>query len=121
MATEMRDMNNDGFVDILKDDALNAPQGVSISYNNPANPGFFTNYDIAHSFLPYHVVVGDLNNDGLLDMVVSDDAADRYDLNTGIVGGEAAVKLDDTVPMGVALIPRSMGLAVREPVPVRVK
>jgi NADH-quinone oxidoreductase subunit G len=37
------------------------------------------------------------------------------------VSGEAAVKLDDTVPMGVALIPRSMGLAVREPVPVRVK
>jgi anaerobic selenocysteine-containing dehydrogenase len=36
------------------------------------------------------------------------------------VSGEAAVKLDDTVPVGVALIPRSMGLAIREPVAVRV-
>ena len=37
------------------------------------------------------------------------------------VSGEAAVKLDDTVPVGVALIPRSMGLAIREPVAVKVK
>jgi NADH-quinone oxidoreductase subunit G len=37
------------------------------------------------------------------------------------VSGEAAVKIDDTVPVGVALIPRSMGLAIREPVAVRVK
>ena len=37
------------------------------------------------------------------------------------VNGEAAVKLDDTVPVGVALIPRSMGLAIREPVSVKVK
>jgi NADH-quinone oxidoreductase subunit G len=37
------------------------------------------------------------------------------------VSGKAAVKLDDTVPVGVALIPRSMGLAIRGPVPVKVK
>jgi len=37
------------------------------------------------------------------------------------VSGEAAVKIDDTVPVGVALIPRSMGLAIREPVAVKVK
>ncbi len=37
------------------------------------------------------------------------------------VSGEAAVKIDDTVPVGVALIPRSMGLAIREPVSARVK
>jgi len=37
------------------------------------------------------------------------------------VSGEAVVKLDDTVPVGVALIPRSMGLAIREPVAVKVK
>jgi NADH-quinone oxidoreductase subunit G len=33
--------------------------------------------------------------------------------------GEAVVKVDETVPAGVALIPRSMGLAIREPVAVR--
>ena len=37
------------------------------------------------------------------------------------VSGEAVVKLDDTISVGVALIPRSMGLAIREPVPVKVK
>lgn len=37
------------------------------------------------------------------------------------VSGEAVVRLDETVPVGVALIPRSMGLAIREPVPVKVK
>ncbi|MEW6286960.1 MAG: NADH-quinone oxidoreductase subunit NuoG [Chloroflexota bacterium] len=37
------------------------------------------------------------------------------------VNGEAAVKLTDTISVGVALIPRSMGLAIREPVAVKVK
>ncbi len=88
MATAIADMNNDGFLDIIKDDALNAPQGVSISYNNPANPGFFNVYDVPHNHQPYHVVVGNLNNDGLLDMVMADDGQDRYRLATGIVGGK---------------------------------
>jgi hypothetical protein len=84
MATAIADMNGDGALDIVKDDALNAPQGVSISYNqNNANEGIFNAYEVPHSFAPYHVVTGDLNNDGKLDMVVSDDGSDRYDLNTG--------------------------------------
>jgi NADH-quinone oxidoreductase subunit G len=37
------------------------------------------------------------------------------------MSGEAVVKLTDTISMGVALIPRSMGLAIREPVAVKVK
>ncbi|HEY5730392.1 MAG TPA: molybdopterin-dependent oxidoreductase, partial [Anaerolineales bacterium] len=37
------------------------------------------------------------------------------------VSGEAVVELDETVSAGVALIPRSMGLAIREPVAVKVK
>jgi len=37
------------------------------------------------------------------------------------VSGDAVVKLDDTIPVGVALIPRSMGLAIREPVPAKVR
>jgi anaerobic selenocysteine-containing dehydrogenase len=31
------------------------------------------------------------------------------------VSGDAKVKLDDTISVGVALVPRSMGLAIREP------
>ena len=35
--------------------------------------------------------------------------------------GDAVVKLDDTISVGVALIPRSMGLAIREPVSAKVR
>jgi NADH-quinone oxidoreductase subunit G len=35
--------------------------------------------------------------------------------------GDAVVKLDESISVGVALIPRSMGLAIREPVPAKVK
>ena len=83
MATAIADMNGDGVLDILKDDALNAPQGVSISYNNPANEGFYNVYEIPYNNAPYHITVGDLNNDGLLDVVVTDDGSDRFMLNTG--------------------------------------
>jgi anaerobic selenocysteine-containing dehydrogenase len=31
------------------------------------------------------------------------------------VSGDVVVKLDDTISVGVALVPRSMGLAIREP------
>ena len=35
--------------------------------------------------------------------------------------GAAVVKLDDTISVSVALVPRSMGIAIREPVSVKVK
>jgi len=34
--------------------------------------------------------------------------------------GEAVVKIDETISAGVALVPRSMGLAIREPVTIKV-
>ncbi|MBN1452432.1 MAG: NADH-quinone oxidoreductase subunit NuoG [Anaerolineales bacterium] len=37
------------------------------------------------------------------------------------VKGEAIVRIDETISAGVALIPRSMGLAIREPVAIKVK
>ena len=36
------------------------------------------------------------------------------------VSGKAVVKIDETISAGVALIPRSMGLAIREPVAIKV-
>ncbi|MEP6896056.1 MAG: molybdopterin-dependent oxidoreductase, partial [Chloroflexota bacterium] len=35
--------------------------------------------------------------------------------------GEAVVKLDDSISVDIALIPRSMGIAIREPISVKVK
>lgn len=89
MAAAIVDMNLDGKPDILKDDALNAPQGISISYNDGPSPGFFSTYQMAYGFTPYHFSVGDLNNDNLPDMIVSDDGQDQYILHTGVVGGQA--------------------------------
>ncbi|MEW6401907.1 MAG: NADH-quinone oxidoreductase subunit NuoG [Chloroflexota bacterium] len=37
------------------------------------------------------------------------------------VSGEAVVRIDDTISAGVALVPRSMGIAIKEPVPAKVK
>jgi len=37
------------------------------------------------------------------------------------VSAEARVKIDETISAGVALVPRSMGLAIREPVAIKVK
>ena len=89
MKVAIVDMNMDGKPDILKDDALNAPQGISISYNDGPTPGFFSTYQTAYAFAPYHFNVGDLNNDNLPDLIASDDGQDQYILHTGVVNGQA--------------------------------
>ncbi len=83
MQVKIADMNGDGKLDILKDDALNTPQAVSISYNDGASQGLFSTYDIPYGNAPYHFATGDLNNDNRLDIIVSDDGQDRYILNQG--------------------------------------
>ena len=77
------DFNGDGVQDILKDTSLNAPLFVAISYNDPTNPGMFNIFDDFHNFAPYHTSEGDLNNDGRIDLVISDDGFDRFRTNTG--------------------------------------
>jgi NADH-quinone oxidoreductase subunit G len=37
------------------------------------------------------------------------------------VSGEARVKLDDTISVGVALVPREMGFAIRGPIPAQIR
>ena len=47
-------------------------------------------------------------------------AGGRIKISFDGVSGEALLKTDDTISTGVALVPRSMGLAIREPVTARV-
>jgi NADH-quinone oxidoreductase subunit G len=66
---------------------------------------------------------------GELSIALHPDAAKSLGVETGQTvnvsfnggSGEAVVKLDDTISVGIALIPRSMGLAIHEPVPAKVK
>lgn len=82
-ASEIFDMNNDGVLDIVKQTSLNAPQHIAVTWNNPSNEGVFSGYQIVDQLAPYFVAVGDLNGDGMLDMVVADDGVDTYYLNQG--------------------------------------
>lgn len=83
MAVIIEDMNGDGRNDIVKDTALNAPQLVRINYNSSSSEGTFPVFDEPHTLQPYHTVVGDLNNDGRPDMVITDDFEDRFRYNRG--------------------------------------
>jgi len=89
-AVAIADMNGDGVKDIIKQTSLNAPRYVGIAYNTPDNEGFFDTYDVVNTNQPYYVVVGELNNDGQLDIIVQDDGDDLYLLNQGNNAGGAA-------------------------------
>ena len=58
---------------------------MSVVYNDPENPGFFQAMprEVVYNGHPAHIDVGDLNNDGLFDIVITDDQNDRYILNAG--------------------------------------
>lgn len=80
------DVNGDGAADVIKDRGSTAstpPLRVSVSYNDPLNPGFFDTFDVVYTGNPYHIEVGHLNDDNLIDLVVEDDGTDRYFLNQG--------------------------------------
>ncbi|MEE9131269.1 MAG: VCBS repeat-containing protein [Phycisphaerales bacterium] len=97
------DMNGDGVNDVVKDRASSnstPPLRITISYNNQANEGFFNEFDIIYSGNPYHVEVGDLNDDGMLDIVIEDDGTDRYYLNLGNGGDGLANFIGFTFPSG---------------------
>ena len=84
LSSAIADMNADGYNDIVKNTSLSNPYFVSVSYQNPNSPGTFHIFDDFHANLsPYHISVGDLNQDARLDIVMGDDGPDRYRLNLG--------------------------------------
>ncbi|MEM7308872.1 MAG: VCBS repeat-containing protein [Planctomycetota bacterium] len=81
------DLNLDGRAEILRGSTggiSDNVQEVSVTYNDPANEGTFHIYQDFYTLSPYAVAAGDLNQDGRIDVVVGDDNADRYVLNTGV-------------------------------------
>ncbi len=75
----IEDLNNDGWNDVIKNEA----GSVRVAYN--LGDGFFDsgNVDSIYGGSAYFFNTGDLNNDGLLDIVISDDGIDVYQLNQG--------------------------------------
>jgi hypothetical protein len=84
VSAAIADMNNDGRMDVVKDSALQDPRRVDVIYDLGPTTGVFDLIQTAHTNAPYFTSVGDLNNDGRLDLVITDDGADAYRLATGV-------------------------------------
>jgi len=76
------DMNGDGQNDVIRINTLTSSQNVGIIRKNATGTGFAAPV-AAVSSAPYFHETADLNGDGKLDIVVADDAKDRYLINTG--------------------------------------
>jgi len=88
-ASVIADMNGNGIMDIVKQTSLNAPIHISITYNDVQNVGYFNDYHIIYTLAPYFISVGDLNNNGSMDIVVTDDGVNRVLYQTDVVGTRA--------------------------------
>ena len=66
------DLNLDGTLDIAK--TMDGP--VRVAYNTPSNVGVMSIVDTAYQQSAYHLTAADLNQDGRLDAIVSDDETD---------------------------------------------
>jgi len=83
-------------------------------------------YDRGTTVIPAELLT---NHIGSATIALHPEAAKKLGLEAGKqvtvsfdgVSGEALVQLDETISAGVALVPRSMGLAIREPVAIKVK
>ena len=93
-AVGIADMNMDGLNDLISQAHVLAPQYVGIAYNSPIAPSVFAT-SAQSVFTPssavVYISVADLNNDGRLDLIATDDNTDRYRLATGISPGGQAV------------------------------
>ena len=80
-AANIMDMNGDGLNDIVRGQS----GSCQISYNNPAQPGYFPTilHQSMGSGATYHSDAGDLNRDNKPDVIISDDGLDNFRLNQG--------------------------------------
>ena len=93
IASNIFDINGDGWNDIIKNQA----GGSNIFYNDGAGE-FTLNQSVPPGGSNYFIQVGELNNDGMLDLIISDDGSDRYNINQGPVGSGSVNWVSFTFP-----------------------
>jgi len=82
-SVELADVNQDGFVDIVKQSTYQSPSVLSVVYNDPLAPGSFSTQTAVSPPSPYFMSTGDLNGDGRLDLAITSNADDYVILNQG--------------------------------------
>ncbi len=83
-AAKAADFNGDGHLDIVRVNTLTGGQDVAILYAKPEDLGeSYTGPVSISSGAPYNLEHGDLNGDGMMDLVVIDDGKDKYLINQG--------------------------------------
>ena len=80
-AAVIADMNGDGVDDILKQTNSNAR--IEVAYNQLGAAGNFSSLQTVYTGSPYFASTGDLNDDGRLDVIVSENGLDGVVYNTG--------------------------------------
>lgn len=81
------DVNGDGLNDVLKQTSYERPAVCYVAYNDAENKGHFTARSVIYEGRPYFVTPGDLNGDGRLDVVLSENGLDRHLYNLPLEGG----------------------------------
>ncbi len=74
------DLNNDGTAEVI----LESEGIIDIAYTEAGSDGTWETYDTLNAFATYFLDVSDLNNDGQIDFIATDDGADRYFMHQGL-------------------------------------
>jgi hypothetical protein len=108
VAATVADLDNDGDLDFVVSTAVFAGSNIAVYFNN-GNASFTHNANYTHSGYSYGISDGDFNNDGFVDLVISNGFQDTITVRLNDGSGGFATSNDyllvgaDPYPMGAAV------------------